>query len=145
MKNNHGFTYIELIISMAIFLIILIPIIPALNQAISNHRYAVLRRYAQGQAVLLTSQVRTNLDDVATVVQNMYLNSSTSNNFTYRVTISQINAVPRYYSSGSGLIPSANINFYTDFENIFTQGIFIIAEVFDKDGNLAGLSVVKAN
>jgi len=128
---------------MAIFLIILMPVLPALNQALANHRHAILRGQAQGQATYLALQVRDNLGNAASIVQNMSLSEYSFDNLAYRVTIIPIGGTSRYYSFGN-VLQVQTVKFDTEFNEIFVLGgTFIIAEVFDEKGNLVGFSVVK--
>ena len=50
---NKGFSYIELLIALALFSILFAPLLPFLNQAHANHKYSLERHMAQGHAAYL--------------------------------------------------------------------------------------------
>jgi len=139
-----GFSYIEVLIAMAFLSIILLPVFPALNQAQANHRFAVLRRQAQGQAVTLALEVRANPGNASEIIQQI-----AEDQLIYRVSLIPTSGPNRVYSAGdiSKITPSetGGISFQTGFAHLFSDGIFVIAEVFDSHGNLAGMSVAKIN
>ena len=152
-SNNAGFSYIEVMIAMAILAIVLIPIIPALTRAAANHHYAVGRRQAQGYAVTLAlnaaAAVRAG-DGAGNVTQVVDAMSSGGDGLVYRVVVAPIGEPSRVYVSGNAevipLIPSPGVvQFQSDSAGLFAGGVFVIAEVFDSQGNLAGMSVGKVN
>lgn len=151
-NKNDGFSYIEVVMAMAILSIIIIPILSALNQAILNHQFAVLRHKAQGQAVTLALEVRRSSDNIDNILQQFAANNGHFGyKFIYRVSLVYIGSEgsSRHYTLGDEtLIPEhVQPNFQTQagFENLFTSGMFVTAEVFDSTGNLAGFSVGKVN
>ena len=147
-KNNAGFTYIEVLMAMAILVIIAVPVLPALSQAIANHHYAAQRRVAQGHAVALALEVRAAPSDAAAIVHRL-----ADDDFIYRVSLFPIGGTARHYTVGDADIISEALNlpepdaasFNTDFSGLFAGGTFIVAQVFDSRGNLAGQSVGKTN
>ena len=147
-KSNAGFTYIEVLMAMAIFVIIAVPVFPVLSQAMANHNYAVQRRAAQGYAVTLALEVGAAPDNAAAIVQRL-----ADDNFIYRVSLFPIDGTARHYIAGNtniiaeaqNLPEPGGASFNTAFSGLFTDGTFIVAEVFDSRGNLAGLSVGKVN
>ena len=106
---DKGFSYVELIVSLAIFSIMFLPILPLLGQAHANHRYAIERRQAQSHAASLAV---TGTADV-----------------------------PAYFTYQRSVITSGDPRFNTNFPHLFYNEQFIVAEVFDLNGNLIGLSV----
>lgn len=139
----NGFSYIELVIAMALLVIILTPVLPAINQAHANHRYAVSRHKAQGRAAVLALEVRASPNNASAILQQR-----ASDDFIYRLSLLPTGGGGgiRQYTAGDEelLPPSTEISFQTNFGGLFTDGLFIVAEVFDNNGNLAGLSVSKA-
>ena len=106
---DRGFSYVELLVALAIFFIMFLPLLPMLGQANANHKYALERRQAQSYAASLAI---TGAADVPT-------------DFTYQLTT----------------ITSNDPRFSTNFPQLFSNEEFILAEVFDINGNLIGLSV----
>ena len=144
-SKNGGYSYIEILVAMAILTIILLPVLPALSQAQANHRYAVLRHQAQGQAVALALEIRNLPNNASNIVQQAAANN---NEFMYRVSLVPIGSGSsrQYIAGDADIIPSAaGASFQTGFGSLFTDGMFVVAEVFDSNGNLAGFSVGKVN
>ena len=143
-KKSSGFSYIEVLVAMALFVIILAPILPALTQALSNHVYAVSRREAQGLASDLVLSVRLAPENAAHLVSQM---AARNDAFIFRVSLAPFGEGSRYYTVGDeSLIPPVGPSyFHTSYGDLFEEGMFVIAEVFDSNGNLAGMSVGKAN
>ena len=106
---DKGFSYAELLVALALFSIMFLPILLMLGQAQANHRYALERRQAQSHAVALAITGTADVPD----------------NFTYRLST----------------ITSNNPGFSTNFPHLFTNKEFALAEVFDANGNLVGLSI----
>ena len=131
---------------MALLVIIVAPVLPALHQAQLNHRYAISRRQAQGLAVTLAHEVRSAPGDALDFVQAAHRNNP---GFSFRATMSSIgdNGYRGQFFAGNAEMapPFAGAGFRTDFEDLFTFGTFVVTEVFDDRGYLAGLSVAKIN
>lgn len=122
--KTSGFTYIEVLVATAIFVIMMVPVLSALTQARLNHNYAVSRRIAQSHAVALSLKVRAAPHEAADIVSRM---TDDDDRFEYRVS----------------LIPVGGAGFSTEFGDLFEGGTFVVAEVFDSSGILAGMSVSK--
>jgi len=137
MFNN--FSYIELVIAVALFSIILLPVLPALGQAQANQRYALLRRQAQGKAVTLALETRANPGNAETIVQNVALGNMS---LFYRVRLHPSGDVfvAGNFNENVGL---ESIGFSTGFGDLFDGVTFIMAEIFDERGVLMGMSVGK--
>jgi len=106
---DKGFSYVELLVALALFSIMFLPILPMLGQAHANHRYAIERRQAQSHA---TSLAVTGTADIPA-------------DFTYQLST----------------ITSSDPRFSTNFPHLFNDERFVLAEVFNTNGNLIGLSV----
>ena len=144
-SKNAGFSYIEVLIALALLTIIMMPILPALNQARANHRSTILRHQAQGQAVALALEIREAPGNASVIVQQAAANDD---RFIYRVRLVGIGDIAgRQYTAGDvyRLPPADHVSFQTGFGDLFGSGVVVVAEVFDSDGNLAGLSVGKVN
>lgn len=138
--------------AMAILSIIIMPILPAINQARANHQFALLRHKAQGQAVTLALEVTGSPDNADDILQQFAnRNAHPIYEFIYRVSLVYIggSGLNRHYTIGDESIiaehAQANFQVQPKFENFFSDGIFVIAEIFDNAGNLAGFSVGKVN
>lgn len=144
--KNAGLSYIELLVAMALVIIIAAPIISALTVAQANHRYAKTRLVAQGYANALVLEVRAEPDNAAAITAEM---SARDGGFTYRVILSQIGGSSRNYVSPlaaeADIPPPTGISFQSEFSSLYGNGIFVVAEVFDGNGLLAGMSVGKIN
>ena len=143
--KKAGFSYIEVLMALAILTIIIVPVLPALRQAQANHRYGVLRHQAQSQAVALALEVHRAPGNAADIIQRMAIDND---EFMYRVSLIPVSggSSQQYVIGDVALIPpSSGTNFQTSFGDLFTDGIFVVAEVFDRNGNLAGFSVGKVN
>jgi len=127
---------------MALLSIILVPVLPALSQAGANQHYAILRRQAQGHAVTLALEVRESPGDAPQIIQRI-----ADERLIYRVSLVSIGGTAAEYTAGdiSKIAPSEGIRFQTGFEDLFNGGTFVIAEVFDSNGHLAGMSLAKIN
>ena len=106
---DKGFSYVELMVALALFSIMFLPILPMLGQAAANHRYTVERRQAQSHAASLA--ITGTVD------------------------------VPHYFTYQLTNITSSDSRFSTNFPHLFTNEQFTLAEIFDVNGNLVGLSV----
>ena len=144
--KNAGFSYIEVLAAVAILLIMLVPVLPALSQAHVNHRYAALRGQARGRAADLALKVRRSPDNALAIVQQMALDND---DFIYRVSLVPVSGAARHYTAGGrddAVIPPPGVaDFQTGSGALLAGGLFVMAEVFDNRGNLAGLSVSKVN
>lgn len=146
-SKNGGFTYIEMLMAMAVLVIIAIPVIPALNQAHANHHYAVSRRVAQGHAVNMALEARKNPENAEALVQSA---ADDDARFAYRLRLVIVGGSTREYTAGDASVVSempavGGASFSTGFNDLFAGGMVIVAEVFDANGNLAGQSVSKTN
>ena len=145
-KQNDGFSYIEVLIASALLIIIITPVFSGLHQAQLNNYYSISRRTAQGFATTLTHEVRAAPGRAAQYVEAAFRNNP---NFSYRATLISIGTGNRHGQFISGdaelMPPFGGLDFRTDFSNLFTSGTFVVAEVFDNEGNLAGFSVAKIN
>ena len=170
--KENGFTYIEVLISMAILTIILVPILSALSQASANYQLALDRRLAQGLAVSLASKARADSAGIYDLVNrtadsigtdSIHSNSTSStdstdsdNKFLFRVSLVSVGGtgggtVTREYIGGNmELIESIPMfvrpNFQSAFGNyLFDGSTIVVAEVFCARGNLAGVSYGKVS
>jgi len=140
-----GYSYVEILVAMAILMIILLPVLPALSQAQANHRHAVLRHQAQGQASAIALEIRNMPNNASHIVQRAALNNA---EFVYRVSLVPTGAGSRrQYTAGDVTIlpPATPASFQTSYGNLFADGMFVVSEVFDSNGNLAGFYVGKIN
>jgi len=106
---DKGFSYVELLVAIALFSIMFLPILPMLGQAQANHRYSLERRQAQSHAATLAVTGSADVPD----------------NLTYQLST----------------ITSSDPRFSTNFPHLFSNEQFTLAEIFDTNGNLVGLSV----
>ena len=143
-KNSAGFTYIEVMMAMAILVIVMVPVFPALSRAMDNHRFAAQRGVAQGYAVALALEVRAAPGDAGDIVERIAQNDD---GYFFRVSLVSLDGEITYYAAGAAAQDSVVASFSTDaeFGGLFEDGVFVVAEVFDERGLLAGLSVGKVN
>ncbi|MCL2017050.1 MAG: prepilin-type N-terminal cleavage/methylation domain-containing protein [Defluviitaleaceae bacterium] len=147
-KNSGGFSYVEVLVAMAILTIIMLPILPALTQAQANHTAAINRRIAQGHAVTLATNIQAN---PAAPIMGIINEIAAINDeeFIYRVTLLNLSGngnPPQYFSPNTASLevdlPAAVLNFGSADADLFT-GTFVLAEVFGVNGELLGMSVGK--
>ena len=145
-RRRAGFTYIEVLMAMALLTIVMVPVLPALGRAVANQQYAVIRRQAQGEAVALALKAGAAHEDAANIVSRA---AESNSEFTYRLTLVAIGggSPPRVYVSGNAdLMPGpTSLNFQTVFTDVYDNGLFVAVEIFDADGNLLGISFGKRN
>jgi len=146
--QQSGFTLIELIIAMALFVIILVPVLPLLSQARTNYNSAITRRIAQGQAVTLAVETRTNPTGADGILVRMADNYY---GLVYRLTLEHLNGITQQHTERSNNLegdvsipPFEPTNFTASPPQAFENAIIIVAEIFDENGILVGFSVSKA-
>jgi len=124
-RLSGGFSYIELLIALALFSIMLVPVIPMLSQALANHEIATQRHEAQGRATALALQVRADFANRNAILQEF----ENGSDFTYHLSL--IEPVSAYFQS--------------PFTHLYGRSIFIVVEVFDEREILKGISVAHVN
>ncbi|MCL2421265.1 MAG: type II secretion system GspH family protein [Defluviitaleaceae bacterium] len=146
-SKTAGFSYIEIVIALALLSIMMIPIMPALSQAAANHRYAVLRHQAQSQATALALEIRRMPDNASMLVDQAFGND---NRFVYRVRlVTAGGASDGMFTAGDvselPLADQVSLQAGAGFGDLLAGGRVVVVEVFDGNGNLAGFSVGKIN
>ncbi|MCL1988091.1 MAG: type II secretion system GspH family protein [Firmicutes bacterium] len=138
-KNNGGFSYVEILVAMAILTIIMLPIFPAIMQAQANHTIAINRRVAQGQAATLATNLQAGVD-----ISNI---TGGDSEFIYRITwLTNENTQNTEPLTGNtaelvGILPPVEFSLSNSNDLLFANSEFILVEIFDVDGVLLGMSV----
>ena len=149
--KNAGFSYIEVLIAMALLSIIFAPLLPILSQASMNQAYAISRRQAQGYAAAMALKARSAPETAGQIVRQA---AADNEQFIYRLSLVSLDGISREYIEGKIALagadtelalPPGGASIHTAFGDFFEDVIFIVAEVFDSNGNLAGLSVSKSS
>jgi len=140
MHKNAGFTYIEILIAAAVLMVVAASVFPVLSQARANQYFAASRRQAQGYAAVMALEARS--EAAGEVVRRA---AARNGAFIYRISLFEVGGAVIQYTEGEAVLPQAGLAFGSAYLELFEDGIFILAEVFDQDGRLAGMSVAMHN
>ena len=139
MKNTRGFSYIEVLIAMALFAIAMLAVIPTLSQSARNMTYAqdAYAGHLQAQRMMLV--VRDALTDNADVRVSAI--NYAANRFEFSVWISGRNA--QEIHSSYCVIEGANASAVVTEINttMSSHASTIITAVWCEDGHLLGRAI----
>ena len=153
MKNEKGFSYIEVLMALAVLGMVIIPLLPAMTQARANYAYAMQAHHANAQAAHITLAMRAVVESSGHTAADPALQQAAGlydNGFIYRVGIYEAQTQPEgiFYMWGDespSILPQPQpVDFITDSE-YFKNNYIIITEVFDREGSRMGISVGLVN
>ncbi|MCL2361934.1 MAG: type II secretion system GspH family protein [Defluviitaleaceae bacterium] len=134
-KKTRGFSYVEVIIAMALFAIAMLAVIPALTQAARNMTYAHETAEGHMQAQRLMHELRDNLDGDITLEARAAVYAASS--FEYSVWITGQRQV--HFSSTNA--PSANTNISGINQNMASRASTIVVIVWGEDEQILGRAI----
>ena len=134
MKKTRGFSYIEVLIAMALFAIALLAIIPAMQQAGRNMIYAQEAYASQLQAQGLMLVVRDAIDDGENPRTQALQYAAGSFEFSFWVNNRW------FHSKGNSAIDDPGISAVLDSMNatISNQASIIVVVVWDDENQISG-------
>lgn len=140
MNRRGGFSYAEVIIALAVFLIAAAPVFPSLSQARKNAAFARERYESQSLADSLVQSVKRLINEGAltdSAAPGSFSQTVIPSPFTFGFWVRGAENA-EYLSPGA---PEYTVNVTAGAESLTTGASVIITAVWDGEGKLAGRAV----
>jgi len=136
-KRRGGFSYIEILIALALFAIMLIAVLPMLFQAGRNMRFAEsnYRNHLLAQGMMLA--VRDALVDGASSENAASIYASEHDIEFYSVWIFREHGVLRSFYG----VSKANVSIIDGVALVTDNSYVVIAAIWNEDGNMTGRAI----